>query len=466
MKRIFFFLILLSPYFCYSQVWKSFGVDSLYIPGNPESFVSTFKVINNNLFVSGRFGKSSTQDIKCIAIWDSINWHPLAEGLQGWGISIQLFQNKIYTGGNFIYAGNNVNNTTYLACWNDTVWQPVGSIGSPNSWVEAISFKNMLYIGGGFGGFGYTGPNATSFNCIAAWDGAQWHHVNNFDNGISAFTIYNNELYAGGYFSVISGAPNYCVGIARDDGAQWHDVGGGLGGYVKTLLADTINNVLYAGGVFSVAGYLSGDSLSPNPVPVRNIAKWDGAQWSDVGGGFNYDVYTLCLYRGELYAGGWFDTAGTQRIPHLAKYNGSNWESVGSGVDGIVQSLIVYKDELYVGGGFKHAGGLASSCIAKWYIHPDSVFIGNGELKMENVPELKVYPNPTNGNITVEFILPQPEKAVLKIYNSKGELFRKFIILDRESKKDIDTSKWAKGVYYCVLEQRNKRLLQVKFIVE
>ncbi|MBI5218532.1 MAG: T9SS type A sorting domain-containing protein [Bacteroidia bacterium] len=119
-----------------------------------------------------------------------------------------------------------------------------------------------------------------------------------------------------------------------------------------------------------------------------------------------------------------------------------------------------------MGGYFTTAGGDSAYGLAKWYIHPDSVNIDNGELKMENEIELKVYPNPANGNITVEFILPQPEKAFLKIYNSKGELFRKFVISENENKKDIDASKWAKGVYYCVLEQQGKRLAWKKIVIE
>ncbi|MBI5219506.1 MAG: T9SS type A sorting domain-containing protein [Bacteroidia bacterium] len=460
MKRIFFFLILLTPYFCYPQVWKSFGADSLYVPGNPNSHVSEFKVINNKLYVGGAFTKSGILNYSGIAVWDSLQWDSLQSGVYGGGdvFSICSFQNKKYIGGSFFRAGNLTEfNSHYFACWNDTVWQSVGSIGSPNGPVEALSYKDMLYIGGGFGYIG-----STYFECIAAWDGVQWHNVNNFDGTISAFEIYNNELYAGGFFTSVSGTPAYF--IARYDGAQWHDVGGGLDGYVKFLKVDTVENVLYVGGAF----FNTGDSTN-----VRFIAKWDGSHWHDVGGGFNRDVEAIDIYRGQLYAGGYFDTAGTQHIPYLAKFNGNNWEQVGSGVDNAVFAIAEYKDDLYVGGQFKHAGGLVSPCIAKWYIHPDSVFIDNGELKMENVPELKVYPNPTNGNIIVEFILPQRAKAFLKIYNSKGELFRKFVISENENlsagqagKKDIEASKWAKGVYYCVLEQKGKRLAWKKIVIE
>ena len=226
---------------------------------------------------------------------------------------------------------------------------------------------------------------------------------------------------------------------------------------MKSLKVDTVENVLYVGGAF----FNTGDNTH-----VRFIAKWDGSHWYDVGGGFNQDVETIEIYRGQLYAGGYFDTAGTQRIPYLAKFNGNNWEQVGSGIGNAVFAMAEYKDELYVGGQFKHAGGLASSCIAKWYIHPDSVNVTTELQASTKEQQIKIYPNPTNGNITIEFTLPEKQKALLKIYNSKGELFRKFIVAENENQKNIDTSKWAKGVYYCVVEQKGKRFSQVKFIVE
>jgi hypothetical protein len=47
---------------------------------------------------------------------------------------------------------------------------------------------------------------------------------------------------------------------------------------------------LYVGGTIYIAGH----------VRVNNIAKWDGAVWSDVGGGTNNVVRALYVYNGAL----------------------------------------------------------------------------------------------------------------------------------------------------------------------
>lgn len=58
---------------------------------------------------------------------------------------------------------------------------------------------------------------------------------------------------------------------------------------------------LYAGGYFTTAG----------GVVANNIARWDGISWSALGSGINDNVYTLTVDgAGNLYAGGYFTTAG------------------------------------------------------------------------------------------------------------------------------------------------------------
>ncbi len=45
-------------------------------------------------------------------------------------------------------------------------------------------------------------------------------------------------------------------------------------------------------------------------VSANLIARWNGASWQPVGTGMNWSVQALCVYNGELYAGGAFTTAG------------------------------------------------------------------------------------------------------------------------------------------------------------
>jgi len=83
-------------------------------------------------------------------------------------------------------------------------------------------------------------------------------------------------------------------------------------------------------------------------------------------------VYALGVRNGEMYAGGYFTTAGGVTANYIAKWNGVSWQAVGTGMDGSVSSLCEYDDglgpapALYAGGWFTTAGGNVSAYIARW----------------------------------------------------------------------------------------------------
>ncbi len=126
---------------------------------------------------------------------------------------------------------------------------------------------------------------------------------------------------------------------------------------VLTVFDDGGGPALYAGGWFNTAGSVSAD----------NIAKWDGANWSALGPGMNGFVFELEVFDDgggpALYAAGSFDTA-------IAKWNGESWSNLGSGVNNSVVALKVFDDgggpALYVGGNFSVAGGGSAEGFAKW----------------------------------------------------------------------------------------------------
>ena len=163
------------------------------------------------------------------------------------------------------------------------------------------------------------------------------------DDGVRALAVFDDgtgpALYAGGWFRKLDEeVVNY---IARWDGQEWSSVDGGvtgkLGDYgpridcLKVLdLGD--GPALYVGGDFQFAG----------SVEVNGIAKWDGIAWSAVTSGllpsdddYLY-VYDLCVYDDgmgpALYAGGWFKTPGPEAVEGLARWDGANWSAVGGGL--------------------------------------------------------------------------------------------------------------------------------------
>ncbi|MGA2555545.1 MAG: hypothetical protein ABSG04_04650, partial [Verrucomicrobiota bacterium] len=185
---------------------------------------------------------------------------------------------------------------------------------------------------------------------------ADWVSLSSgMNNRVDALAVSGSSLYAGGYFS--AAGPVAANLIAKWDGSVWSALGlgisgGGQFGPVVDALAVSGTN-LYAGGYFTTAG----------GVPVANVAKWNGSAWSALGSGivrsgYNSTVYALAVSGTNLYAGGWFTMAGGVPANYIAKWDGSVWLALGSGMDNEVDALAVSGTNLYAGGQFMTAGGV------------------------------------------------------------------------------------------------------------
>lgn len=166
-----------------------------------------------------------------------------------------------------------------------------------------------------------------------------WMPLGGGMNGpVSALTVFNGELIAGGEFTNAGGTP--VNNIARWNGTTWAQLGTGIIGNVKALIV--YNNELIAGGHFFTAG----------GVGANCIAKWNGNSWAPLGSGMNYYVTCLTVHSGELVAGGAFTIAGGTPASAVAHWNGSVWGPYASGMPNIVNCVSGVNDSLFLGGNF------------------------------------------------------------------------------------------------------------------
>lgn len=141
-------------------------------------------------------------------------------------------------------------------------------------------------------------------------------------------------------------------GLAKWDGAAWSDIGGGG---IRAFAF--IGSSIYAGGYFTAMGNTG----------ARGIAKWEAGTWSGLTPGLDGEVKALLLDGTDLYIGGSFTSVGGIPTRNVAKWNGSSWSAVGSGTNGYIQALAVKGNDLYAGGVFTSAGNVNNTLyIAKW----------------------------------------------------------------------------------------------------
>ncbi len=206
-------------------------------------------------------------------------------------------------------------------------------------------------------------------SAVAKWDGNAWRMMDGRFNGtISNLVVaHSGVMYVSGDFNSVGemSAKN----IARWDGGKWHALGNGLSGDVnwegpvRALVTDDSGN-LYAAGTFDTAGTIA----------AHHIAKWDGSTWNTPGGGVNDTIFALAIDNsGNVYAGGDFDSAGEIAAHHVARWDGSSWHALGNGVSSWYQGSYTVRalacndsGNLYVGGFFDTAGSIIAHNIAKW----------------------------------------------------------------------------------------------------
>jgi hypothetical protein len=133
---------------------------------------------------------------------------------------------------------------------------------------------------------------------------------------------------------------------------------------VYALASDSSGN-LYAGGYFTTAG----------GVTANYIAKWNGTQWSSLGTGMGMDTIVQAIAfdsSDNVYVTGTFLTANGVTVNMIAKWNGTQFSALGNGIStnqrfgGYGLSFAVdSSDNLYVGGSFNVNEG-PSNAIAKW----------------------------------------------------------------------------------------------------
>jgi trimeric autotransporter adhesin len=162
----------------------------------------------------------------------------------------------------------------------------------------------------------------------------------------AVFARPNHDLVVGGLFATIDGIP--ANNIARWNGAAWSPLGGGVPLRVLAITELPNGDLVAGGGIFG---------------GTECLWRWDGATWTSMGLGAGV-VYSLLVdTNGDLLVGG-YDLLGSNT---LMRWDGAAWSPFPIQPDqwvGVMRRTA--NGDLVAGGAFTAAGGVPARYIARW----------------------------------------------------------------------------------------------------
>ena len=342
MKKLFsIFYIFFVSIASFSQVWNDDfnGIDSIWsesAPGglNPITINCLYNYNDSIVYLGGGFAYTNSTFASCFASWNTDTIITYQQGVEYGGVNaIIKYKDTLYIGGSFHSASENPN-TANLAIWNGSNWRST-NIGEVNAYVyDFCIYHDTLFIAGNFEDIG-------ELECkkIVAYNGEDWINVGDMGMWTKALAVFNDELYAGGYW----GVRKYL------GGTEWETFDPRPNGYVNELMTDTINSFLFVGGQFSAI----------NGEDSWGSAMWDGFKWNAMGTANGTTIWpqASAMYRGEYYVGNSYKVEDGDWTFGIKKWNGESWDSIGGAFSTTISALEVFRDTLYIGGLFGFWGG-------------------------------------------------------------------------------------------------------------
>jgi trimeric autotransporter adhesin len=423
---------------------------------------------NGALYFGGVLSIGQPSSAAIMVRWDGAQWQSLANGL---GTSSR------------IAAIRSINSELYvlqeedLYRWDGAEWKRFGSplVDPGVSWImrDIVSYNNNLHVVGGVA----CATTACQAKFVLAWDGDKWRGLGNgVDStvGISHIAVADGQMYIfsqPGWEHIAGSELNQ---VSKWDGAAWTDYTIPYSGGVTTLLGSgarlyvaksirsssqytstvylregdnwtalpgtfsgVINTLVYTDGVLYAGGYFS----AVDGVAASGVARWDGAAWVVLGGGPQYNVMSLALHDGAVYAAGSlapypfiYNSGGL-----ATRWDGAGWTQIAT-ADMPIDALAATSDgSVYVGGYFRTINELPIANFARWRagaweavsadligpvlaleVAPDGALYVGGDFASQTIPGLKGI---ARYDGTWQPLGSGVDGAVLEIESSGGDLY-------------------------------------------
>jgi hypothetical protein len=348
-----------------AQHWVNAGM-----PGyNPTSFIKVLvDQAEDRLLVVGYTTVTGENSEQSIVRYRDGAWDTLGTFYGGLADAERLGDTLVVAGASNLDFVNEIP-IEGVAAHYDGAWHPYGAFD--------LGIRNLKLINGelyAIGGFRYV--DGQLCNGIAKRVGGGWQC---FDPPPMEQTtgnspqLYDAEIYQGDLYAcgVVSLPPNDQRNIIRFNGTSWDAPGGGMfGGFASGRCLTVYQDELYLGGGFTVADGNAGNC----------IMKWNGSQWSglngDLQGVFNDNLtrataLSFLHHDGKLLVGGEFSYVAGYQANRFAVWDGTKWCGYSDtfGPTSFCQSLAVYHDTVFAACGFE-LNGQAINQVIKWVGDP------------------------------------------------------------------------------------------------
>lgn len=323
-----------------------------------------------------------TPEVSRLSRWDGTAWTSLGDTMGGAIQALQAKDGVVVAVGAFTHIGTvEAHQVARIA---GTTVTAIGALdGDIGPDAVSIASATDLCVAGQFSTIG--GTAATPAQNVACWNGTAWSArslpepyflVNTLTRDTDGTT-----LIAAGNFMLDSATTTDGGSIARWVTDHWELIGRGVTEFPEAGNAGGIRGVAVVPSGIYVAGsfdFVGGSAA----LPARNVARWDGTAWHDLGGlfrevGFGIDenVWSVAAAPdGSVYFGGLFTRSGTTRANHIVRWDGQYWSSLrtpGERTDGIAGSVTALArhgscGDIYVGGNFLFAGDVRAEGVARF----------------------------------------------------------------------------------------------------
>lgn len=384
---------------------------------------------NNRLYAAGDFKRiGSIGHAQGMASWDGTAWTRLGTGLdEAFGNPsakyLTVWNNRLVVSGYFSGAGGGAVASANIAAWNGSTWEGFAGGFSGQS-ARVVNYGGTLIASTALGNLGTPHGGGPTLGHVARWTGTAWQTIGTISPTFSlsdwGTTVWNGLLVYGGSFTSINGVP--AANIAAWDGTSWSALGAGFNNFVTSVAVH--NGELYASGVFTASG--------ATPIPGR-IARWTGSGWVPVAGAPGAACIDMYSTDGKLYVSGGFSDAGGAPAERIAAWDGVNWSPLGSGLGaaylgngGYAYTLQKFDGDLFVGGYFNTAGDNFSRGLARWELGSVAAVEiprgGRGDVFLSPPSE-----NPVTGAARLSFRLEHPGRVEAVVVDAQGRRVRQLL---------------------------------------